>query len=108
MTEPLYALGAALLICLALWALVALPHLLRKLLAVNLLASGVFLLLLALAPPGEGSADPVAQALVLTGIVVSFAATALALALLRRWVDLSGRATLERPADDAADEDGQC
>jgi multicomponent Na+:H+ antiporter subunit C len=39
--------------------------------------------------------DPVPQALVITGIVVAFAATALAVALLLRLFKSSGEATLD-------------
>ncbi len=59
--------------------------LLRRVLAVNVAGGGVFLLLVAVAYRGPGVApDPVPHALVLTGIVVAFGATSLALALARR------------------------
>jgi len=58
-------------------------HLLRQILALNVMGSGVFMILLALAARGS-VADAVPQALVLTGIVVAISATAFALALLRR------------------------
>ena len=61
------------------------PALLRKVLALNVMGSGVFLLLIAAAYRGPDAApDPVPHALVLTGIVVAVSATALALALGRR------------------------
>ena len=41
--------------------------------------------------------DPVPQALVITGIVVAFSATALAVALLLRLHEASGSATLVPP-----------
>jgi multicomponent Na+:H+ antiporter subunit C len=41
------------------------------------------------------AADPVPQAMVITGIVVAFAATALAVALLLRLFAVSGTATLD-------------
>lgn len=64
----------------------------RRILAVNLLGVGVFLILIATAYMGpDDAADPVPHALVLTGIVVAVAATALALALQRR---------LENPDDE--------
>ena len=46
----------------------------------------------------EVGGDPVPQALVITGIVVAFAATALAVALLLRLFKESGEATLDPPA----------
>lgn len=76
-------------------------HLLRKLLAFNILTSGVFLLMVALSQR-SGVVDPLPQALVLTGIVVAIAATAIVLLLLRRWYQLSGSAQLDRrrPSDE--------
>jgi multicomponent Na+:H+ antiporter subunit C len=60
-------------------------HLLRKVTALNLMGSGVFLGLIALgARTPSGPPDPVPQAMVLTGIVVAVSATALMLALIRR------------------------
>lgn len=91
--EQLYALGGAVLIALSLALLASVSHLLRKLLALNVLASGVFLVLVGLGQGGEADALP--QALVLTGIVVAFASTALALALLRRWFALSGHTSFD-------------
>jgi len=77
---------------------------LRKLLAFNVMGSGIFLLLLALRPPGpDGVADPVAQALILTGIVIAIAATALGVRLARRYFELSGHTEL--PEDRAAAHD---
>ena len=60
---------------------------LRRLLGLNVLGSGVFMMLVALASRTTDIAtrpDPVPHAMVLTGIVVAVSATALALALLRR------------------------
>ena len=48
----------------------------------------------------EGEPDPVSQALVLTGIVVAIAATALALVLIRRYYHLSGETTLAEPVSE--------
>lgn len=81
----LYATAGALTCALALFAVAARRDLLGRILAVNVLTSGVFLVLLALARRGSaGGPDPVPQALVLTGIVVSVSGTAFALALARR------------------------
>jgi multicomponent Na+:H+ antiporter subunit C len=84
----LFALGAA--------GVVLIAHLLRRILAFNLMGSGAFLVLVGLAQRNDVP-DPVPQAMVLTGIVVSVAATALALALARRLQALTGR--LELPED---------
>lgn len=91
----LYALAGALLCSIGLFGLLCLAHLLRKLLAFNIMGSGVFLVLLGLSQH-HGGPDPVPQALVLTGIVVAIAATALAVVLIRRYYHLSGLTSLEQ------------
>ena len=94
---------AAAFVGLGLYGLITAPQLLRKILAFNLLGSGVFLLFGVVARRGAAAgfgADPVPQALVITGIVVAFSATALAIALLLRLFKAAGSATLqaEEPA----------
>jgi multicomponent Na+:H+ antiporter subunit C len=79
----LYAMTGCALFALGLAAAVLLEEPLRRVLAFNVMGSGAFLVFVGLAQR-EGVVDPVPQALVLTGIVVALAATALALALLRR------------------------
>lgn len=92
------------LVALGLAALLAAPALMRKLLAFNVMGGGVFLVLLALAPRADdGRADPIAQALLLTGIVIAVAATALGLLLARRYHAATGQSTL--PDDEAAGTD---
>lgn len=61
---------------------------LRKLIGLNVMISGVFLTFIAAGTRAEGGADPVAQAIVLTGIVVTLGGTALGLALVRRIREL--------------------
>jgi multicomponent Na+:H+ antiporter subunit C len=90
----LYALAGVALCGIGLAGFLLLNHLLRRLLAFNLLGSGVFLVLVGLAQHGDGP-DPVPQALVLTGIVVAIAATALAIVLIRRYFHLTGRTSLD-------------
>lgn len=89
----LYAMSGIGVATVALYGLFACEHLVRKIIAANLLGSGVFLVLVASArrapsPPP----DPVPHALVLTGVVVSVSATALALALARRRDEARGEA----------------
>ena len=103
--ETLFALCACLLIGIGLYGLIVLPHPLRKLVAFNVMGSGVFVLFGALAKRGAAAgmlADPVPQALLITAIVVAFAATAVAVALLLRLIEATGSATLanEPPAGD--------
>ncbi len=83
---------------LGLYGLIVNPQPLRKVLAFNLIGSGVFLLFGIVARRGAGAgfvADPVPQAMVITGIVVAFAASALAVALILRLQDETGRVTLD-------------
>lgn len=100
-TATVFGLCAAALIGLGLFGLITHPQPLRKILAFNVIGSGVFLLFGAIAYRGAGagmSADPVPQALLITGIVVAFSATALAVALLLRLHDETGSATLSTDA----------
>jgi multicomponent Na+:H+ antiporter subunit C len=93
------------LVVMGLYALIVHAHLLRKVLALNVMSSGVFLVFIGLArrAPDEDvplAADPVPQAMVLTGIVVAVAATGLALALIVRLRAVTGRTTLGDEAGD--------
>ncbi|MBZ0331309.1 NADH-quinone oxidoreductase subunit K [Halomonas sp. ANAO-440] len=78
-----YAVLAALLCGMALIGLFQTEDLLRRILALNVLASAVFLLLVTVARSAEGI-DPVPHVMVLTGIVVAVSTTAAALALVIR------------------------
>jgi multicomponent Na+:H+ antiporter subunit C len=92
-----FGLCGAAAVGLGLYGLIANPQPLRKILAFNLLGSGVFLFFGVVARRGAAAGfggDPVPQALVITGIVVAFAATALAIALLLRLFQATGSATL--------------
>ena len=106
-TATLFGLCASLLIGLGLYGLLTRPHPLRKILALNVIGSGIFLLFGSLAYRGAAAglnADPVPQALLITGIVVAFAASALAVALLMRLYEVSGDVSLkseETPANHA-------
>lgn len=84
-TATWYILAGAALFAIGLSGVTMCAHPLRKILALNIMGSGVFLLLVAPADRLTGRApDPVPHAMVLTGIVVAVSATALALALIRR------------------------
>jgi len=96
----LYALTGIGLFSLGLYALIVQPHLLRKLLAINIMSGGVFLLLSSLAHRlPDGGADPVPHAMIITGIVIEIAATALGLAILLRIHSLTGHVTLPEEQD---------
>jgi len=91
----LYALVGVGLLSLGMYALVVYEHLLRKILAINIMGSGVFLVLVALGKNSADAApDAVPQAMVITGIVVAVSATALALVLMLRLAAATGRARL--------------
>lgn len=94
--EALYALVGVVLFIVGLHAVIRRPHLMHKVLALNFMGSGVFLVIGALArPAANGFPDAVPHALVITGIVVAIAATALALVLMLRVVEATGRAELD-------------
>lgn len=91
----LYALIGIGLFCLGFHALIVHDHLLRKILAINVMGSGVFLVLVALARRGgDTPPDPIPHAMVITGIVVAVSATALALRLMLKVKAATGRAQL--------------
>lgn len=100
----LYGLCGALLVGAGLYGLIVQPQPLRKILAFNVLGSGVFLTFGVVARRGAAAgfvADPVPQAMVITGIVVAFASTAFAVALLLRLFAVTGGASLRPDAGDA-------
>ncbi|CAM3532254.1 hydrogenase subunit MbhD domain-containing protein [Halomonas lysinitropha] len=92
--QPLLATGLAIM-ALGLWAFAHHLHLLRRLLAFNVLGSGVFLLLAGLAGPSVE-----VQGLILVGLVVALIGSVLGAALLRRLHALDGRVTLGVEADE--------
>ena len=103
--ETLFALCACALVGIGLYGLIVQPHPLRKLVAFNIMGSGVFVLFGALTKRGAAAgmaADPVPQALLITAIVVAFAATAVTVALLLRLIESTDTASLanEPPSGD--------
>jgi len=106
-SATLYGLVSAVLIGLGLYGLISNPQPLRKLLAFNLVGNGVFLLFGVIARRGAAAGfagDPVPQALVITGIVVAFSASALAVALLKRLDQAAGSTSLSSDPPPRADE----
>jgi len=97
-----YALAGVGLFAIGLHALFAYAHLLRKILALNVMSGGVFLFLIAIASRSAGPVpDPVPHAMVLTGIVVSVCATGLALVLANRVQATTGKMQLPDEGDGA-------
>lgn len=82
MTPTLFYLGLGILLwLLGLHGVLCLRDPLRRIIAINVMGSGVFLVLIALARRSL-PVDPVLVALVVTGLVVAVSATALALRLV--------------------------
>ena len=96
-----FGLSAAAAVGLGLYGVITDTQPLRKIIAFNLLGSGVFLLFGIIGRRGAAAGfgnDPVPQALVITGIVVAFSATALAIALLLQLYQTAGSTTLQSGA----------
>ncbi len=90
-----YFIIGATLMGIGLQGLLCKRHLLRKLIALNILSAGVFLVFVAIAARlGAPLPDPVPHALVLTGVVISVSATAYGIALARRIHATTGRVEL--------------
>lgn len=111
MTGPtLFALVAAALVGTGLYGFIVSPHPLRKILAFNVIGSGVFLLFGVIARRGAIAGiggDPVPQALLITGIVVAFSATALAITVLLRLAEEAPSTTLApAPPPSTSDNEG--
>jgi len=94
-----YALVGTGLFSIGLLGLILQRHLLRRVLALNVMGTGVFLIFVALARRAGTLPDPVPHAMVLTGLVVSVSATALGLVLIGRVQRLHGRPEL--PEDES-------
>jgi len=91
----LYAGVAVILFALGFCGLLAHPHLLRQIVALNVMSSGVFLLLISIARRDTAEfPDPLPQAMVLTGVVVAVSISALGMMLARRIYRETGETTL--------------
>jgi len=106
----LFGLCAAALIGLGLYGLIVDANPLRRILAFNVIGGGVFLLLGAIARRGAAPAlglggDPVPQALLITGLVVAFSASALAVAILLRLFAVAGSVSLANGPPPASRDD---
>lgn len=109
MIDPatLFGLCAAFLVGVGCYALIVDPEPLRKIIAFNVVGSGVFLVFGAIAKRGAGAGfagDPVPQALLITALVVAFCATALAVTLLLRLLAAAGSDSIA-PEPPVADDD---
>lgn len=95
MTEmpALFGLLGSALVALGLYGLAAAPNLIRRIIGFNVAGSGLFAILGAFGAREPVGADPVPQAMIITGVVVALSATALALGFVTRL------AALRRPTD---------
>lgn len=92
----LYCSVGVLIFVIGLTGVVWYGHLLRKVLAINLMGTGIFMFFIALSQRSpDGIADPVPHAMVLTGIVVAVSATALLLSLIVRLHSATGFCCIE-------------
>ncbi|MFT4808639.1 MAG: multicomponent Na+:H+ antiporter subunit C [Neolewinella sp.] len=80
----LYSFTGLGLFAIGLLGIVLAGHVMRKILALNVMGIGIFMLLIAIAKQDGAFVDPVPHAMVLTGIVIAAAGTALALNLMVR------------------------
>jgi multicomponent Na+:H+ antiporter subunit C len=80
----LYSLAGAGLFAIGLLGIVIASHIMRKILALNVMGVGIFMILIALPKESDSGVDPLPHAMVLTGIVIAAAGTALALNLMVR------------------------
>jgi len=91
-----YSITGMIIFTIGLFGVVTIGHLLRKIIAINIMAGGVFLFLISVAARNAHDfPDPVPQAMLLTGVVVALSATAFAIALARRIYTVSGETSLE-------------
>jgi multicomponent Na+:H+ antiporter subunit C len=105
----LFGVCAPILVGLGLFGLIVHPQPLRKILAINILGSGAFLLFGVIARRGAAAGlggDPVPQAMVITAIVVAFSSTAVASALLLRLFEEAGTETIDPEDGQLRERDG--
>ncbi|MFT4731671.1 MAG: multicomponent Na+:H+ antiporter subunit C [Gammaproteobacteria bacterium] len=77
----LFSICAAILLAIGLMGFLLTSDFLRKLLALNVIGMAIFMVLIAAASADPNAIDPIPHAMVLTGIVVAAAGTALGLNL---------------------------
>lgn len=106
-TAIIYQAMAIALIGLGLYAVIVRRHLLRRLMGANIFGTGVFILFVALSKREDGGADPVPEAMVLTGIVVAVSATALGLVLIGDLHRATGSTRLGVDEPDNGEDEGR-
>jgi multicomponent Na+:H+ antiporter subunit C len=97
----IYMITGVIIFGIGFYALIAYNHLLRKILSINVMGSGSFMFLIALAyGDGEKLVDPVPHALVITGIVVGICTTGLALAIALQVLVATGKPMIDGTGQD--------
>lgn len=97
----IFGFSGAAVIGVGFYGFVTHANVLRRLIAFNVIGSGVFLMLGAAGGRSpQAAADPVPQALIITGIVVALSATALGVAILVAYARASGSPRLPEDAED--------
>lgn len=92
----LYSITGLGLFAIGLFGVVVASHVMRKILSLNVMGVGIFMFLVAFARQSESVVDPIPHAMVLTGIVIAVAGTALALNLMVR-IHKMGEPGQEKP-----------
>ncbi len=91
--DLLFSITGVVLIGIGLFGSVASTHIIKKLIAINIMGLGIFMIFLSTARHGMIT-DPIPHAVVLTGIVVAIAGTSLCLWLALK-IHLLGEDTTE-------------
>lgn len=100
-TAVLYYITGIIIFTVGLRGFIIYAHFLRKVIAINVMGTGIFMFLIALANRNSnGMPDPVPHAMVLTGIVVAVSATAFILALIVRLHAATGQTNFQEIYND--------
>ncbi|RRS08185.1 Na+/H+ antiporter subunit C [Pseudoalteromonas sp. J010] len=91
MSALLYSAIGVAMFGIGLFGVLAIPHALKKILSLNICGVGIFMIFIANSTADTGAVDYVPHAIVLTGIVVAVAGTALALFLICRINDYASQ-----------------
>lgn len=104
-SAQLYTIAGIILFSMGLYALIVFPHLLRRILGMNIMGTGVFMVFVAIGYRGpDQPPDPVPHALVITGIVVAVCATGLSLSLATQIGRKTGLTQLTPPQQKESDD----
>jgi multicomponent Na+:H+ antiporter subunit C len=100
-----YFTAAALIMAIGLLGAIVSVDLVRKLIGINVMGAGVFLMMVTAAARPPEAPDPVPHAMVITGLVVTVAATGFGVTLIRRLQVDTGRHELPEDRGEGASEE---